>query len=310
MSHIYVTGHKIPDTDSIISAIIFSEYLNQKWIEAKAYRLWELNNETRYILEKVWISEPELLVNIESWSKMALVDHNEKSQTIDNIDELELEYIVDHHKIWNLSTNNPIFIRTEKVCSTNSVLFKMFKESNLVISKQYATLMLSAILSDSLGFRSPTTTPEDKIIVEELNEIAWISDLESFAMDMFKAKSDLWDISIEDLIKIDYKEFEFWSKKIWVWTVETTNPDYSLSRKNEIIEWMKKIKNEFSLDFIMLSIVDIINEKNITIIPGESESIVLNEVFSTKEENNLVDLWSRISRKKQIIPQLTEYFNK
>ena len=144
----------------------------------------------------------------------------------------------------------------------------------------------------------------------ELNEIAKIPNIEEYAMEMFKAKSDLWDISIEELIKIDYKEFNINSNKLGVWSVETTNPNYSLSRKSEIISGMQKIKKDTKLDFIMLSVIDILNEKNITILSDDTDSEVIRDIFWTDVIANLADLWPRISRKKQVIPELTAYFNK
>lgn len=241
---------------------------------------------------------------------MALVDHNERAQTIENIADLEIHSIVDHHKIGNLATENPIFLRTEKLCSTSSVLYKMMKEDGMKPNKEHATLIISAILSDSLHFRSPTTQDEDRFIVEELNEIARIPNIEEYAMEMFRAKSDLGDISIDELIKIDYKEFEVNGKKVGVGTVETTNPDYSLSRKDEIVAGMRRIKQQDHLAFMMLSIVDILNERNTTIVSDDEDAQILREIFSVDTIDNIVDLGKRISRKKQVIPELTAYFNK
>ncbi|EKD29326.1 MAG: hypothetical protein ACD_78C00442G0001, partial [uncultured bacterium (gcode 4)] len=232
------------------------------------------------------------------------------AQTIENIADLEIHSIVDHHKIGNLATENPVFIRTEKLCSTSSVLYKMMKEEGMKPNKEHATLIISAILSDSLHFRSPTTQDEDRFIVEELNEIARIPNIEEYAMEMFQAKSDLWDISIEELIKIDYKEFEVGGKKLGVGTVETTNPDYSLTRKDEIITGMRRIKKQDHLAFMMLSIVDILQEKNTTIVSDETDAQILHNVFWAQAIDGVADLGKRISRKKQVVPELTAYFNK
>lgn len=310
MDKIHVIWHQIPDTDATISSIVFAEYLKYKWKKAAPYKLGNLNNETKFILNYVWVEDPETIKSLPAWSKVALVDHNERAQTIENIADLEIHSIVDHHKIGNLETQNPIFIRTEKLCSTSSVIYKMMKEEGIKPNKEHATLIISAILSDSLHFRSPTTQDEDKFIVEELNEIAKIPNIEEYAMEMFKAKSDLWDISIEELIKIDYKEFEVNGKKLWVGSVETTNPNYSLLRKTEIISGLQKIKKEAWLDFIMLSVIDILKEKNTTILWDEADFKVISDIFWVNVLDNLADLWSRISRKKQVIPELTAYFNK
>ncbi len=309
MMDIAIFWHKFPDTDCICSSLIFADYLSNKWYNPKVYKLWSLNNETAYLLNMLNIDVPETITTLPPWTRVGIIDHNEKVQTIDNIDELDLEYIIDHHK-FSVNTNYPLFIRAEKLCSTASVLYKMYIENSLPITKKIWTLMLSAILSDSLVFRSATTTKEDIIIAEELKEITWINDFKEFMNPLFEAKSDLWEISIEDLIKYDYKEFEVAWKKLGVWSLETVNPSYALSKKDEILKWLEDLKNKSSLEFIMLSIVDIFWENNTTIVLDWVDSKVVEEVFDTKVENNLANLKNRLSRKKQIIPQLTDYFNK
>lgn len=309
MIDIKIFWHKNPDTDTICSAVILSEYLNKKWYNSVSYKLWELNNETAYLFNMLGVKIPETINSLPAWTRVALVDHNEKAQTIDNIDELDIEYIVDHHK-FSVTTSNPVNIRAEKLGSTASVLYKMYRESGVSISKEIGTLMLAAILSDTLLFRSATTTKEDTIIAEELKSITWISDFKEFMNPLFEAKSDLWDMDVIDLIKYDYKDFEVAWKMIWVWTLETVNPSYALWRKEEILKWLEKIKVDSKLDFIMLSVVDIFWENNTTIVLDWIDSKVIEEVFNTKVIDNLADLKNRLSRKKQVVPQLTEYFNK
>ncbi len=309
MIDIAIFWHKAPDTDSICSSLIFAQYLKNKWYNPKVYKLWNLNNETAYLLNMLNMEVPETISSLPPWTRIAIVDHNEKAQTIDNIDELELEYIIDHHK-FSVNTNSPLFIRAERLCSTASVLYKMYKENWLPISKEIWTLMLAAILSDSLLFRSATTTKEDTIIAEELKNITQINDFKEFINPLFEAKSDLWDLDIESLIKYDYKEFEVAWKKLWVWTLETVNPSYALWRKDEILKWLKKIKEDSSLEFIMLSVVDIFWENNTTIVLDWIDSKIVEEIFNTKVENNLANLKNRLSRKKQVVPELTEYFNR
>ncbi len=308
MREIKVVWHKIPDTDCTLSAIIMADYLTKKWYKATPYIQGKLNKETEFVLNKLWIQIPEITTSFPAWTNVCLVDHNEEFQTLDNLNELNVEYVVDHHKV-NFSCPNPLYMRFEPICSTCSIIYKMYKEAWFEINPKIADLMLTWILSDSLMFKSATTTKEDTIITEKLFEISNIEDMEKYAMEMFDAKSDLWNISVEDLIKYDYKVFETNWKKIWIWTLETTNPNYALWRKEEIIKWLKEIKEKDWLSFIMLSIVDIIKEQNTTIILDEDASVI-KEVFNTKIENNLADLWNRLSRKKQVMPQLTEYFNK
>ncbi len=307
MNEIIVFWHKNPDTDCTCASIIFTDYLNKKWLNAKTIKLWKLNNETSYLLNLVGIQEPETVTTLPAGTKVALVDHNEKTQTIDGITDLEIEYLVDHHK-FEFSTQAPLNIRAEKLCSTSSILYKMYKEAGFVPDQKIAKLMISAILSDSLLFKSPTTTPEDKVLVEELKSLSWIDDIETHALAMFAAKSDLWDISIDDLIRYDYKVFEVNGKRIGWWTLETTAPNYAMWRKAEILEWLKIVKANDKLDYLFLSIVDIIGEKNLTILLDWEDSQITKDIFNCEIVDNVADLGNRLSRKKQIVPDVTKYF--
>ncbi len=307
MKEIKVVGHKVPDTDCTLSAIVASDYLEKLWYKAEAFIQGKLNKETLFVLEKFWIKIPEIKTSFPAWTRVCLVDHNEKFQTLDNLEELNVEWVIDHHKV-DFSCSSPLYMRLEPLCSTASVLYKMYKEKKFEISEKIANLLLCAIVSDSLLFRSATTTKEDIELAKELQKISSIENIEEFAMEMFTAKSDLWDISALELIKYDYKEFEVWVKKIGVWTLETTNPNYALWRKEEILEALEKIKKESNLDFIILMVVDIIAEKNTTIVLDEDKEI-LEKVFNCEVKDNLADLKNRLSRKKQIVPELTNYFN-
>lgn len=308
MIDIKVVWHKVPDTDSVLWAILFADFLNKKWIyKATAYIQWKLNKETEFLLDLFNIKIPEIATTFPKWTKVALIDHNEKSQSLDNLEDLDIEYVIDHHKI-DLKTHSPLNIRMEKLCSTCSIIYKMYLENWIEIDKKIAKLILAWILSDSLLFKSATTTKEDVEIVNKLKNITNIDDLEAFALPMFNAKSNLWDISVEDLIKYDYKEFEFAWKKAWIWTLETTNPNYALWRKDEILKEFVEIKKRDSLDFIILSIVDILWEKNTTIVLDWEDSEIVSNVFKTEIIENLADLKNRLSRKKQIVPELLAYF--
>ena len=308
MKEINVVWHKVPDTDCVLSAIIACDYLEKKWYnKATPYIQWELNKETEYLLKKLNISKPEIKTSFPENTNICLVDHNEKFQTLDNLPKLNVEWVIDHHKL-KFETATPLNMRVEPICSTGSILFKMYKESWFEVSKEIGTMILACILSDSLLFRSATTTKEDIILAEELKEITWITDFNDFAMPMFNAKSDLWDMEIEKVIKYDYKEFDFNWTKVAIWTLETTNPGYGLGRKEEILEWLEKIKKQDNLDFIMLSIVDIIWEKNTTICLDWKESEVISKVFNTEIVDNLANLKNRLSRKKQVVPELTKIF--
>jgi len=305
----YVLGHKSPDTDSIVSAIMYSRLLNKLGKEAKAIKLGKINNETKFLLETTNFEIPETFETLASGSEIILVDHNERKQTIDNFEELNLVEIIDHHKV-TLNTSSPLWIRTEIIGSTASIITKMFFEKNIDIEENEAKLLIGAILSDTLHYRSPTTTDSDKELVEALNEIAQIDDIEKFANDLFAAKSDLGNISAEDLIKLDYKNYEFGGETFGIGVVETTNPNYTLSRKSELIEKMMEIKKKDNLKGIIFSIIDILAGKNTNIYSDEFEKDLVTKVFDAKElEENVMDLGEIISRKKQMIPKLEVYFN-
>lgn len=307
MKEIAVVWHKNPDTDATLWAIIMATFLTKKWYQAIPYIQWALNKETEYLLETYNITCPKIQTSLPTDIEVCLVDHNEASQAPDNLSELDITWLIDHHKI-QFETTKPLYIRVEPLCSTASILYKMYVEAGYEISSEIATMMLACIMSDSLLFKSPTTTNEDKEIAAELQKIADITSLEDFAMPMFDAKSDLWDMPAKDVIQYDYKIFELNGRKCGVGTLETTSPDYVIGRKQELLKGMSELKSEQNLNFIMLCVVDILEEKNTTIVLDE-DSQVLDTIFGSSTQENLADLWDRVSRKKQIAPDITEYFN-
>lgn len=310
MEKIYVFWHKNPDTDTILSSIVYWNFLKSKWYDVDIVSLWNINNETKFLLEKFWLTAPKTIDSLPAWSKVVLVDHNEPAQSISNLSELEIVWVIDHHKFWNFSTNAPVYVKAEPLCSTCSVIYNIFRFEWYQPDQITASLMIAAILSDSLLYKSPTITDYDKKIVEELNRIACIPNIESFAMDMFNAKSDLWDIKVEDLIKLDYKEFDFNWTKAWIWVIETVNPAYAMWRKDEILKWLADLKSKSWLNLIYLSVVDILKENNQTFVLWDVEKDVLNKIYWAETIDNIADLWKVISRKKQVIPQFTQYFSK
>ncbi|MFW5705245.1 MAG: manganese-dependent inorganic pyrophosphatase [Nanoarchaeota archaeon] len=304
----YIIPHKNPDTDAICASIMLQKLLKARGTQAIPIRLGELNNETKFILEKLNIETPKLKTEFENGTKLYLVDHNEAQQSIENLNECQILGIYDHHK-FKLETSTPLEIRAEPLGSTNSILAKIFFEQNIELSQKDAKILISAILSDTLLFNAPTTTKEDKEIVEKLNKIAQIENLDNWALEMFNAKSNLGNMDIEKVIKLDYKEFNFKGKKLGIGIMETTSPSYGLSRKNEIIEKMKELKSKDKLDGIFLSIIDILNQKNITIYPEKFEKEMLSEALNGKLiEENIQNLGNQTSRKKQIVPALEKYF--
>ncbi|MCX6762744.1 MAG: manganese-dependent inorganic pyrophosphatase [Candidatus Moranbacteria bacterium] len=309
MEKYIIIGHKNPDTDSIVSAIVAQDYFKEVLDkDAKAYRAGELNNESRFVLDKYDIKAPELVSEANKNDRIALVDHNETTQTFDKLNFSQVEYIFDHHKL-SLSTEKPIYLRNEPLGSTSSLLAKMFKENRRDVSEKNAKLLLAGILSDTLNFTSPTTTDEDKRIVSELNDIAKV-DIKRFVGEMFEAKSSLEGISTSDIINLDYKIFNIGKYKVGVGTWETTSPATVNVKKNEIFNLLKKKKETEHLDYLYFMIVDILRQNCDLYIISEDEKMLAEKVFGGKTENGVMFLDGVVSRKKQIAPPLTEALTK
>jgi len=309
MGKLIIVGHKNPDTDSIVAAIGAKEYFSKVvGLDAEAFRAGELNNESKFVLGEIGVHHPQLVTSIDEGDRVALVDHNETSQAFDQLDYDKVDFIVDHHKM-AIKTERPISCRFEPIGSTSSLLAKMFFEKGINPTEKTAKLLLAGILSDMLNFTSPTTTPEDKDLTKKLNEIAQL-DLEAFVGEMFKAKSSLEGISIEDIVTLDYKNFEMGSQKVGVGTWETTGPEGVLKKKQEIIAALREKKLNQNLNYIYFTIVDILKQVCYLIVIDKKEQLVAEKVFGKTAIDSLIELPGVVSRKKQIIPQLTEELSK
>ena len=307
---IAVFGHLNPDTDAIASALVYARLLTRQGHAAQAYRLGDLNFETAHVLREMGLDAPELLPDLAPGSEVALVDHNESAQSAPGLADYHVSRVVDHHKLGDLTTSAPAYLRFEPVGSTSTLLLKLWREAGLSVETQDARLMLSAILSDTLHFRSPTTTPDDRQAVEFLAPIAGVDDVGGFALAMFAAKSDLGDTPADTLLKMDYKVFPFGdpAQTGGIGVIETTNPAYVFGRQAELLTAMDQAKAQDGLSGVLLSVVDILNETNRTLVLSATEQKVLGEAFGVTAESQVADLGGRISRKKQIVPVLEEYF--
>jgi len=305
---LHIIWHKNPDTDAICSALVAAEYFNEIGQEATAYRLGELNRETEFVLKSIGVQAPTMISTLEPGSDVVLVDHNAPTQSIDHLDTLKVRSIIDHHLVENLATKEPIQLRFDPICSTCSILFLMFVEQDLEMSDQTAKLILAGILSDSLAFKSPTTTAEDREIAEYLAEDLGIEDIQAYARAMFDAKSDLGDMPVRKIVELDYKVYTAGDKKFGYWVMETTNPQYALSRKNEIISDLRALKEETGIDAIFFSVVDIIAEKNTVFAASEIETIIVKQVFGADVHDFTADIGKLLSRKKELEPAVRRYF--
>lgn len=301
---VYVVGHKNPDTDSIVSAIAVA---NLKLDSAENYipaRTGEINKETKYVLERFNLEIPQMLP--EGEKRLVLVDHNNPNEGPDDLKTEEITAVIDHHKLVAPVTNEPVLVQIWPVGSTPTMLLHLFKEGGVEISKDLAGAMIATIISDTLNLSSPTTTEKDRKAIVELNEIAGV-DLNELADEMFKAKSDISDISTEELLKKDYKVFEMGGKKVGIGVWETVLPQVILSRKTEILEKLSEIKSKDGLDFIFFYSVDILNTKSDLYIAGEGEEGVARGVYSTEIADGVMELPGVVSRKKQMTPLIEKY---
>lgn len=304
MEKIYIFGHKNPDTDSIMSSLVMAN-LEKKLgnDEAVACRLGNLNKETEYALNYAGVEAPMLLESLEAGSSVILVDTANRNEVLDNLDELKIKKIVDHHQVL-LNTGYPLYYRAEPVACTQTVLYKLYKENGIEINKTIATLMLSAIISDTLLFKSPTCTPEDKKIAEELAKIANIN-VEEYGMEMLKAGTDLSSFSIDEILHLDAKKIDLKNTKSIINQVNTASIPDVMKMKADLEAGMRKVMEADGLDLFVLLITDIVNSNSQVIVLGEDQAII-ERAYGVKLEDNTALLEGVVSRKKQVVPVLTE----
>ncbi|WP_080848649.1 manganese-dependent inorganic pyrophosphatase [Cytobacillus gottheilii] len=304
MSKVLVFGHKNPDTDTICSALVYAELKNKLGVNAEAIRLGEVNAETQYALNYFNVDAPRLVTAVASEAEeVILVDHNEFQQSANDIKDVKILEVIDHHRIANFETSDPLYYRAEPVGCTATILKKIYKENSIEITKEMAGLMLSAIISDSLLFKSPTCTDQDVAAAKELAEIAGV-DAEAYGLEMLKAGADLSDKTIEDLLTIDAKEFQMGSYKTEVAQVNAVDVNDVISRQAELEEAISLIVESKNLDLFLLVVTDILNNDSVALALG-NQSPAVAEAFGVSLENNKAVLKGVVSRKKQIVPPLT-----
>ncbi|USN55450.1 MAG: manganese-dependent inorganic pyrophosphatase [Candidatus Peribacteria bacterium] len=268
----------------------------------------EPNTETAFVLRKLGVTAPELCLELPAGSEICLVDHNELGQSIANRSNYQIVAVIDHHKVGAFETDGPLMMRLEPLGSTCSVLATMFQEQGYTPSVVSAKLMISAIISDTLYFRSATTTAQDKEIVQWLNTIAQIADLEAYSLEMFDAKSDISHLQAKEILTMDYKVFDLSGTKVGIGTVETTNPRFSLEKKSDILQAMEECKHEQHLDFILCCVVDILQEVNVALVMDAETAQLIQTVFGATTTDNQANLGPLLSRKKEVVPPLAAHF--
>lgn len=300
---ILVFGHKNPDTDTICSAIAYAELKGKLGKDVKAVRLGEVNEEIKFVLDYFKVEKPELIESV-SGKEIMLVDHNERTQTADGFEEAKILELVDHHRISNFNVDEPLYVRMEPVGCTATIILKLFKENNLLPSPTTAGLMLSAIVSDTLLFKSPTCTECDVKAGKELAEIAGVN-VEEYGLEMLKAGTALGGKSEAELINMDMKIFEVDGSKIGVAQVNTVNEAELLERKEKLLAEINNIINKEGLKFFIFAITNILSNDSTGIVAGDGNTVI-EKAFNEKIDNNLIALKGVVSRKKQIIPPLTK----
>lgn len=305
MEKVFIFGHKSPDTDTITSSIVMED-LERKMenLEAKAYRLGKPNKETEFVLNYFKIEAPEPLEEIPEKANVILVDHNSFAQSVNGIEKANILKVIDHHCISGFETSTPLFYMAEPVGCTATILFELYMMNKIEIEPKIAGLMLSAIISDTLLFKSPTCTEKDKKVAVELGKIANI-DIEKYGMEMLKAGTDLSEFSAKEIISIDSKTFETNGFKYQVAQVNTASIEEVLKDKAEIENAMNEFITENRMELFLLAITDIINSNSQAIVLGNRKEVV-EKAFNVKLEDNMAFLPGVVSRKKQIVPVINE----
>ena len=305
MAKTYIFGHKNTDTDAISSAIIMADFEQQTGnTDATPYRLGEVGPETQYALNHFNVDTPELLSDDLNNQNVILVDHNEFQQSADTIDKSSIQHVVDHHRISNFETAGPLYYRAEPVGCTATILYKMYKERGFEIKPEIAGLMISAIISDSLLFKSPTCTQEDIDAAEALKSIADV-DLESYGLEMLKAGASTTDKTASELLNMDAKSFNMGDYITRIGQVNTVDIDEVFQRQEELEKAMLEVSTNEKYDLFVLLVTDIINSDSKILVVGAEKDKVGN-AFNVKLDNNTAFLPGVVSRKKQVVPQITE----
>ena len=287
-----VFGHKNPDTDSITSTLVMTDLQTKLGMDVKACRLGDVNKETQYILNHFQIEAPKLIDAVTENDEVILVDHNEFNQSADGIEKARIKMVVDHHRLANFQTSEPLFYRAEPVGCTGTILYKMYKENGIEIEPKIAGLMASAIISDSLLFKSPTCTPQDEKACRELAQIAGL-DVETYGLEMLKAGTDLSDLTAG--------QFPMGSSTVEIAQINVVSIEDMMTRKAELEEQMQAIIAEKGLNLFVAVITDILNSNSQVIALGERTDIV-EKAFNVELTENTALLEGVVSRKKQIVP--------
>ena len=303
---LYTCGHIIPDSDSVCSAISLAYLLNKIGRAATPARQGELNPETKFILDKFGFEAPIIKTSF-AGDELFITDYSDLAQAPQDMDKTTVVGIVDHHKLGDITTSAPLECWIRPVGCTNTIVKEMYDYHKVEIPANIAAIMMCAILSDTVIFKSPTCTALDIQVVKELSKICGIEDFGALGMEMFKVKSEVEGTPVRDLVMRDYKNFDMHGFKVGVGQLEVVDGSVFDKIKDDLMEDIKKVKDEQNLHTIALLLTDIMKEGSEVLVVSNDTSI-FEKAFNCKLENGKVWLDGCLSRKKQIIPFLEPAF--
>lgn len=303
---LYTCGHIIPDSDSVCSAISLAYLLNKIGRAATPARQGELNPETKFILDKFGFEAPVLKTSF-AGDELFITDYSDIAQAPQDLDKTTVVGIVDHHKLGDITTSAPLECWIRPVGCTNTIVKEMYDYHKVEIPANIAAIMMCAILSDTVIFKSPTCTPLDIQVVKELSKICGIEDFGALGMEMFKVKSEVEGTPVRDLVMRDYKNFDMHGSKVGVGQLEVVDGSVFDKIKDDLMADIKKVKDEQNLHTVALLLTDIMKEGSEVLVVSNDTSI-FEKAFNCKLEDGKVWLDGCLSRKKQIIPFLEPAF--
>lgn len=304
---IKVFGHRSPDTDASCSAVVWAWFLNNhRNQKATPYILGSVNTEAKFVMDSFGITMPQVLESVDSSDNVAIVDTNNLDELFENINETNIISIIDHHKLTgNLKTNLPLELVIQPYASTMTVMYNVMNIEAKDLPKNIAGLMLSGIISDTLEFRSPTTTDADKKLAEQL-ALAIDINISEYAANMFAAKSNISHFSASELLRLDSKIYEINGRKTRVSVLETTSIQTVTNRYQEIVNAMPTVLEQDNVEEILLFAIDILKEEATLFIQNDNVKKLAMNAFGVAVKENIVVLPDIVSRKKQILPALMD----
>jgi manganese-dependent inorganic pyrophosphatase len=300
-----VFGHKSPDTDATMSAIIWAWYLtNVRGGDAKPVLLGEPNTEAAFVLKHWGFAQPEIIADVTADDRVVIVDTNNPAELPPSINDATIMAIIDHHMlVGGLKTKTPINVVIRPLACTATVMHDIMGADLAKAPRDIKGAMLSCILSDTLEFRSPTTTDHDRAVAEKLAADLGVS-IPDLAAQMFAAKSDVSRFSDAELLRMDSKEYNVAGKELRISVLETTSPKTVLDRKASLMASMVDVAKEDGAEQVLLFVIDILKEEATLLVPNDLVKQMAEASFGCKVTGDTVVLPGIMSRKKQIIPSL------